>query len=200
MKRALCIGVATLGLTAVALAQGGQQSPATPRGNRGADQARQTLDTYCVGCHNARAKAGGVALDTLPLDAVHDSADVWEKVVRKMRGRLMPPPTSRQPDQQEIDAFMAWMEARLDAEAVRGPVAGHVGAQRLTRTEFAASVNDLLGIELDAGQILPAEIEVNGFENIAANSENTQRLPIDFHDNVAMGWGELTGVASPIGE
>jgi len=168
MKRALCIGVATLGLTAVALAQGGQQSPATPRGNRGADQARQTLDTYCVGCHNARAKAGGVALDTLPLDAVHDSADVWEKVVRKMRGRLMPPPTSRQPDQQEIDAFMAWMEARLDAEAVRGPVAGHVGAQRLTRTEFAASVNDLLGIELDAGQILPAEIEVNGFENIAA--------------------------------
>jgi len=168
MKRALCIGVATLGLTAVALAQGGQQSPATPRGNRGADQARQTLDTYCVGGHNARAKAGGVALDTLPLDAVHDSADVWEKVVRKMRGRLMPPPTSRQPDQQEIDAFMAWMEARLDAEAVRGPVAGHVGAQRLTRTEFAASVNDLLGIELDAGQILPAEIEVNGFENIAA--------------------------------
>jgi hypothetical protein len=78
----------------------------------------------------------------------------------------MPPPTSRQPDQREIDAFVTWMEARLDS-ARGGPVAGHVPAQRLSRTEFATSVNDLLGIELDAAQILPAEIEVNGFENIA---------------------------------
>ena len=97
---------------------------------------------------------------------MHQNADVWEKAIRKLRGRLMPPPTSRQPDQREIDAFVTWMEARLDA-ARGGPVAGHVPAQRLTRTEFATSVNDLLGIELDAAQILPAEIEVNGFENIA---------------------------------
>jgi mono/diheme cytochrome c family protein len=167
MKRALWTGVVALLSTAVA----GQAPPARPVTtgvDRGAEQARKMLDTYCIGCHNSRAKAGGVALDTLPLDAVHDNADVWEKAVRKMRGRLMPPPTSRQPDQQEIDAFMAWMEARLDAGGGRGPVAGHVVAQRLTRTEFAASVNDLLGIELDAEQILPAEIEVNGFENIAA--------------------------------
>src|SRR5215213_3170704 len=79
----------------------------------------------------------------------------------------MPPPTSRQPDQREIDAFVTWMEAKLDG-ARGGAVAGHVPAQRLSRTEFAISVNDLLGIELDAAQVLPAEIEVNGFENIAA--------------------------------
>src|SRR5262245_14707990 len=132
----------------------------------GAGQAKKTLDTYCVGCHNSRVKAGDLSLDTLSLDAVHQNADIWEKAIRKLRGRLMPPPTSRQPDQREIDAFVTWMEGKLDA-ARGGPVAGHVPAQRLSRTEFATSVNDLLAIELDAEQILPAEIEVNGFENIA---------------------------------
>ena len=158
MKRALCILAAVAVLTTGALGQ--------VRPDSGAEQAKKTLDTYCVGCHNSRVKAGELALDTLSLDAVHQNADAWEKAVRKLRGRLMPPPTSRQPDQREIDAFVAWMEAQLDSPR-GGTVAGHVPAQRLSRTEFATSVNDLLAIELDAAQILPAEIEVNGFENIA---------------------------------
>jgi hypothetical protein len=163
MKRTICIGVTVAALTTAALGQGDQQG-------RGSEQARKTLDTYCTGCHNARVRAGGVAFDTLPLDAVHEHADVLEKAVRKLRGRLMPPPTSRQPDQSEIDAFVTWMEARLDEATGRpgGPVAGHVPIQRLTRTEFGAAVNDLLGIELDAEALLPAEIEVQGFDNIAA--------------------------------
>jgi hypothetical protein len=162
MKRTICIGVAVAALTTAAVGQVGQET-------RGAEQARKTLDTYCTGCHNARARAGGVAFDTLPLDAVHEHADVWEKAVRKLRGRLMPPPTSRQPEQGEIDEFVTWMEARLDEAAGRpgGRVAGHVPIQRLTRTEFGAAVNDLLGIELDAEALLPAEIEVQGFDNIA---------------------------------
>jgi hypothetical protein len=158
MKRALCILAGVAVLTTVALGQ--------VRSESGAGQAKKTLDTYCVGCHNSRVKAGDLSLDTLSLDAVHQNADIWEKAIRKLRGRLMPPPTSRQPEQREIDAFVTWMEAKLDA-ARGGPVAGHVPAQRLSRTEFATSVNDLLAIELDAAQILPAEIEVNGFENIA---------------------------------
>jgi hypothetical protein len=131
-------------------------------------QARKTLDTYCVGCHNANAKAGGLALDTTPIDAVHEHPDVWEAAVRKLRGRLMPPPGTRQPDQREIDSFVTWMEAQLDAAAARGPRAGHVPVQRMTRTEYATAVNDLLGLELAAKELLPAEIEVNGFENIAS--------------------------------
>ena len=108
-----------------------------------------------------------MALDTLSLDKVHENADVWEAALRKLRGRQMPPPGSRQPDQREIDAFMTWMEAKLDG-ATGGPVAGHVPMQRLTRTEFGTAVNDLLAIELDAEQLLPAEIEVHGFDNVAA--------------------------------
>jgi mono/diheme cytochrome c family protein len=167
MRRALCLGVALAVLTAAGRAQVGPPGPASTPARAGASEARRTLDTFCVGCHNAKAKAGGLALDVLPLDGVAAHADVWEKSVRKLRGRLMPPPTARQPSQTEIDAFVTWVEGRLDTEAAAGPAAGHVPAQRLTRTEFATTVNDLLGIELDAAQVLPAEIEVNGFENIA---------------------------------
>jgi hypothetical protein len=161
VKRALCILAVVAVLTTGAT---GQVRPDTAGAEQA--QAKKTLDTYCVGCHNSRVKAGELALDTLSLDAVHQNSDVWEKAIRKLRGRLMPPPTSRQPDQREIDAFVSWMESQLDL-ASGGPITGHVPAQRLSRTEFATSVNDLLGIELDATQILPAEIEVNGFENIA---------------------------------
>ncbi len=185
MKRAICIGVAVAAVTSGLLAQ---VRPAIPpasiapgrTGSADLTQARTTLDTYCIACHNSKAKAGGVAFDALPLDAIHEHADVWEKALRKLRGRQMPPPGSRQPDQKEIDAFVTWMEASLDAVArgVRASAeakasalrrrAGHVPIQRLTRTEFGTAVNDLLGIELDAEALLPAEIEVHGFDNIAA--------------------------------
>jgi mono/diheme cytochrome c family protein len=164
VKLALWTGVAiAAAVTTAVLAQGGQT---------GAPAARKTVDIYCVGCHNSKAKAGGLTLDTLGLAQLYEHADVWEKALRKLRGRQMPPPGSRQPDQKEIDAFVAWMEAELDGPPTGGsrvrPVAGHVGIQRLTRTEYGTAVNHLLGIELDAESLLPAEIEVHGFDNIAA--------------------------------
>ena len=183
MKRAICIGVAVAAVTSGLLAQvrpAIQPASIAPGRTGSADltQARTTLDTYCIACHNSKAKAGGVAFDALPLDAIHEHADVWEKALRKLRGRQMPPPGSRQPDQKEIDAFVTWMEATLDAapadasaEAKASALrrrAGHVPIQRLTRTEFGTAVNALLSIELDAEALLPAEIEVHGFDNIAA--------------------------------
>jgi len=97
MRRAICIGVFVL--AAVAWGHAGQDT-------RGADQPRKLLDTYCISCHSTRMHLGGLALDTLALDAVHENADVWEKAIRKLRGRQMPPPGSRQPDQRDIDAFV----------------------------------------------------------------------------------------------
>ena len=158
-----CIGLAVAVMTTVALGRGQERGGQEGR----AAQVRKTLDTYCVGCHSSRVRAGGVAFDTMSLDPVGEHADVWEAAVRKLRGRLMPPPGSRQPEQAEVDTFVAAMEAALDG-AAGGRVAGHVPIQRLTRTEFGTTVNDLLGIELDAAKLLPAEIEVGGFDNIAA--------------------------------
>ena len=113
---------------------------------------RTMLDTYCIGCHNATGRAGGVAFAGISLDNVGSNAEVWEKAVRKLRGRLMPPPGSRQPEQAQVDAFINALEDALDkdANASGRPVAGHVPIQRMTRTEYGIAVKDLLGVEIDA--------------------------------------------------
>src|SRR5688572_13204218 len=125
------------------------------------------LNTYCIGCHNSRAKVGGLALDGLDLRAAPDNAEIWEKALLKLRGHLMPPPGSPQPQQKDVDAFVAWMENTLDTQA-KGPKAGHVPIQRLNRTEYVASIKALVGVELKATDILPQYGQVDGFDNIAS--------------------------------
>jgi hypothetical protein len=125
------------------------------------------VNTYCTGCHNSRAKVGGLALDGLDLQAAGNDAEIWEKALRKLRGHLMPPPGSSQPPQNDVDSFVAWMEHTLDAEA-KGPKAGHVPIQRLNRTEYVASIKALVGVELKATDVLPQDGQVDGFDNIAA--------------------------------
>ena len=133
-----------------------------------ADQHRAMLNTYCVTCHNTRLKTGGLALDS----AAWDDAQVWEKALRKLRGNQMPPPGSPQPPQKDVDSFVAWMENALDSAAgggnAKGPKAGYVPIQRLNRTEYAASVKALVGVDVNPKEILPQDIQVEGFDNIAA--------------------------------
>jgi mono/diheme cytochrome c family protein len=142
------------------------QTPARASAAGTPDQNRAMLNTYCVGCHNTRLKTGGLALDSLDLQAAADDAQVWEKALRKLRGHLMPPPGSPQPPQKDADAFTAWMENTLDSHA-KGPKAGHVPVQRLNRTEYAAVVKDLVGVDVKATDVLPQDIQVGGFDNIA---------------------------------
>jgi mono/diheme cytochrome c family protein len=130
------------------------------------DEHRAMLSTYCFTCHNSRVKTGGLALDALDLKTPEENAQIWEKAVRKLRGRLMPPPGNRQPSQQEVDSFVAWMENALDTRA-KGPKAGYVPVQRLNRTEYAASVKALVGVDVNAKDVLPQDIQVGGFDNIA---------------------------------
>ncbi|MBV8730806.1 MAG: hypothetical protein JO336_13460, partial [Acidobacteriia bacterium] len=70
------------------------------------DPHRAFLSTYCFTCHNSRAKIGGVALDSLDLNTATDDARTWEKAIRKLRGRLMPPPGNPQPPQKDVDSFV----------------------------------------------------------------------------------------------
>jgi len=145
----------------------GQTPSASATTASGPDRYRAMLNTYCVGCHNARARTGGLALDGLDLHATQKDAQIWEKALRKLRGRLMPPPGSPQPPQADIDAFSTWMEGTLDTNP--GPVtAGHVPVERLNRTEYAASVKTLLGVDVNEKDILPQDIQVEGFDNIAS--------------------------------
>jgi Protein of unknown function (DUF1592)/Protein of unknown function (DUF1588)/Protein of unknown function (DUF1595)/Protein of unknown function (DUF1587)/Protein of unknown function (DUF1585)/Planctomycete cytochrome C len=127
---------------------------------------RALLTTYCVSCHNTRVKIGGLALDGLDLAAAPHDAQIWEKALRKLRGRQMPPPGSPQPAQKDVDSFVAWMENTLDTHT-NGPRAGYVPIQRLNRTEYAATVKALVGVEVNAKEVLPQDIQVEGFDNIA---------------------------------
>jgi mono/diheme cytochrome c family protein len=133
----------------------------------GPDQHRAMLNTYCTGCHNSRAKVGGLALDRLDLQAAADDAETWEKALRKLRGHLMPPPGSPQPPQKDVDSFVAWIENTLDTHA-KGPKAGYVPMQRLNRTEYVASVKALVGVNLNATDVLPQDAQIDGFDNIAS--------------------------------
>jgi cytochrome c5 len=133
-----------------------------------ADPHRAMVNTYCVTCHNTQLKTGGLALDS----AAWDDAQVWEKALRKLRGHQMPPPGSPQPPQKDVESFVAWMENTLDSAAgdahSRDPKAGYVPIQRLNRTEYAASVKALVGVDVNPKEVLPQDIQVEGFDNIAA--------------------------------
>ena len=130
------------------------------------EQQWAVVQSYCVNCHNTVVRAGDIMFDRLTAESVPEHAEIFETAVRKLRGRLMPPPGSRQPAQQEIDALISWLESSID-ESSEAPVAGHVPVQRLNRTEYANAVKDLLAVEIDPEEYLPAEIEVEGFSNIA---------------------------------
>src|SRR5712671_4618225 len=126
-----------------------------------------TVQSYCFGCHNDGVRAGNLFLDKLGPESVSKQPEIFEKVVRKLRGRQMPPPGTPQPSPREIDALVGWLESTLD-EASKAQSAGHVAVQRLNRTEYANAVMDLLAVEIDPNQYLPADIAVEGFSNIAA--------------------------------
>ena len=156
MKQFLCVAAAVAAIALLTRVQA--QTPAEPY--------RALVNTYCVTCNSARLKTGGLALDGLNLQAAANDAATWEKVLRKLRGHQMPPPGSPQPMQKDVDSLVTWLESTLDTQA-KGPKAGYVPIQRMNRSEYAAAVKALVGVEVKAKEILPQDIQVEGFDNIA---------------------------------
>ena len=173
---------------ASALAQDGS-------GTDGTDHANDLLSQYCSECHNSEDWAGSVAFDQLDIASVDRETETWEHAVRKLRGRLMPPPGSEQPAQGDIDRFVSFLEGSLDANAAR-PQAGHVPVQRLNRSEYAQVVKDLLAVDIDTTEYLPLDIEVDGFDNIAA-ALSTSPAFLDSYINLARSVARLA-VGEPV--
>src|SRR4051812_20301533 len=125
------------GPVVVAAAQA-TSAPAVP-GTPDAQAQLATVKQYCVTCHNDRVKAGGQSFDGITADTIGQRAEVFEKAVRKLRGRVMPPPGSRQPDGAAADALIAWLEDSLDRAAAAGPshLTDQVVLHRLNRKEYA---------------------------------------------------------------
>jgi Protein of unknown function (DUF1592)/Protein of unknown function (DUF1588)/Protein of unknown function (DUF1587)/Protein of unknown function (DUF1585)/Protein of unknown function (DUF1595) len=132
------------------------------------DQHWLLLNTYCAKCHNATDWTGGVAFDTMQPQGIPQDAKVWEAAVSKLRGRMMPPPGEKQPDQASIDGFVSWMQGNLDRAAAAHPDAGYVSLHRLNRVEYARAVKDLLAVEVDPAALLPQDTKSDGFDNVAS--------------------------------
>ena len=132
-----------------------------------ASTARAAINQYCAGCHSEKAKAGGLVLSTLNPDTPDDHPDVWEKVVRKLRVRYMPPTGMPRPDGQTYSALISHFEASLDRSATANPNPGRTDTfRRLNRTEYQNAVRDLLSVELDVSAMLPKDDSSHGFDNI----------------------------------
>ena len=153
---------------------------------------RALLDRYCVTCHNERMvngrgraasplvgqlRAVGLTLDTLDLAEVGSHADAWEKVVRKLRGGVMPPAGRPRPDAVELETFLTWLEGELDGAWAETRDPGRTATfHRLNRTEYRNAIRDLLAVELDADDFLPADDASFGFDNIGGILRMSQSL------------------------
>ena len=132
---------------------------------------RALLTRYCVGCHNDRTLTAGVSLQGVDFDRVGEHAgevELWEKVVRKLRARAMPPAGRPRPGEAEYEGLVARLETAIDAAAADVPNPGRRPAvHRLNRAEYANAVRDLLALDVDTRALLPADDSGYGFDNIA---------------------------------
>jgi hypothetical protein len=163
-RRILLTGAILLSLGGVAFT-----TPQAPP-SKNPEPQLATVKQYCATCHNDRMKAAGVSFENLTPDVIGQHPDVFEKAVRKLRGRVMPPPNARQPDQAAVDSLVSWLEESLDHAASAGPshLPDQVVLHRLNRKEYTNAVRDLLAVDFNAAEILPADDIAEGFDNIAS--------------------------------
>ena len=163
--------VAVLAGAAPPGAAGPRPQPAAGNPTQGATPAptpqRALLDRYCVTCHNQRLQTGGLALDVADVSRVGEAPDVWERVVLKLRGGMMPPAGRPRPAGAALDELRGWLEAGLDLAAAAIVEPGRVPTHRLNRAEYANAVRDLLALDVDAEALLPADDTGHGFDNLA---------------------------------
>ena len=131
-------------------------------------EQRALLDRYCVTCHNGALQTADLELDSVDVNDVSANPAVWERVVRKLRAGSMPPLPRPRPDATTYAGFIEWLETELDAVAANAPNPGRTEAfHRLNRAEYHNVVRDLLGLDVDVAELLPADGGSYGFDNIA---------------------------------
>src|SRR5262245_10444102 len=136
-------------------------------GQQPASSQQELVNRYCVTCHNERAKTGGIVLEKMDVDHPAANAELWEKVIRKLRAGLMPPSGAPRPDRAVLDKFRASLETSIDQTAASKPTPGTTALHRLNRTEYANAIRDLIAVDVDVATILPADDSSEGLDNIA---------------------------------
>ena len=131
------------------------------------DAQNQLVKQYCTGCHSDRGKAGGLSLANFDAADIENHTEVGEKMIRKLRAGMMPPPPARRPDADTMSALVTALETKIDAAAALNPNPGWRPFQRLNRAEYARAVKDIVGIDVDVSSFLPPDTISAGFDNIS---------------------------------
>ena len=122
---------------------------------------------YCVVCHNARLMNGNLTLAEFAVDAAHERAETAEKMIRKLRAGMMPPPGQRRPPPDTLLALVETLETVVDRETARSVNPGSRRFQRLNRAEYERVIRDLLDLDIEAGRWLPADTYLGAFDNMS---------------------------------
>jgi cytochrome c551/c552 len=182
--------VGTLGWSALSAAPQSSPAPAPVRATTEPD-GRALLTRYCVTCHSARAKTGGLSLEGVDPAEVAAHGELLEKIVRKMRVGMMPPAGMPRPDAPTGHAFLASLESSLDRAAAARPNPGRPMVHRLNRVEYAYAIRDLLDLEIDPVPLLPPDESGYGFDNVS-DLLGTSPLLLERYLNAA---GRLSALA-----
>jgi hypothetical protein len=164
--------------------------------------ARAAVDKYCLPCHNRHIEAGNLLLDSIDVDRPALRPDVWEKAVRKLRARHMPPPGAPRPDEKTYGVLIAWLERSLDAAAAARPVPGRTETfHRLNRTEYRNVIRDLLDLDVDVAALLPPDVTLSGFDNVTAGDLSPTLLERYLNAGQKISRGAVGGpIGSPGGD
>ncbi len=189
-------GIVWLGLTAGSAAQRATTAPSTkpvashpvttssasPASDPAAHTA--TVKKYCATCHSDRGKAGGLSLAAFDVSHAEQSAEVAERMIRKLRAGMMPPPGAARPDADTLAGLATTLETRVDAFASAHPNPGGRPFQRLNRPEYGRAIRDLLAVDVNAGDWLPLDQKSANFDNIA-DSQALSPLLLEAYLNAA---------------
>jgi mono/diheme cytochrome c family protein len=162
LASALGVGLAGVGYVPAQSQQVGGKAPPA--------HYREVVDTYCIGCHNGQLKTAGLELDKANVANPAADAETFEKVVRKLRARAMPPQGLARPDEATYKDIVTYLETSLDRAAAAKLNPGRPATHRVNRTEYANAIRDLLAVDTDAidlTSVLPTDDAGYGFDNIA---------------------------------
>ena len=168
-------------LAAMVLVASGHLLAAGPRPQAPAVHAAATepalLERYCVTCHNDNLRTAGFSLESLDLGNISADAEAWEKVVLTLRAGMMPPAGRPRPDRETYDRLASFFETDLDRAAAASPDPGHSDAlRRLNATEYGNTIRDLLALEVDVTDLLPADDSSAGFDNVGLGGLDPGRM------------------------
>ncbi len=166
MQRTVGNGFWLLAATGVGILVAGMAILPTAAQQSAAATHRSTLDQYCVACHSDALLMAGLSLQGLDIADLNQNGAIWEKVLGKLRNRQMPPAGMPAPPAESYDDMVAYLTSGLDQISQDNPNPGQPALHRLNRAEYENAIRDLLALDIDSAEFLPADDIGYGFDNI----------------------------------